>query len=46
MKLLAWCEEREGFRQFFVHAMTKLTPQPGDFSADRMALLDKEAGRA
>lgn len=30
--------------------MTKLTPQPGDVSADRMALLqgllDKEAGRA
>lgn len=50
VKLLAWCEEREGFRQFFVRAMTKLTPQPGDFSADRMALLqgllDKEVGRA
>jgi predicted DNA-binding transcriptional regulator YafY len=49
VKLLAWCEEREGFRQFFVRAMTALTPQPGDFSADRMALLqgllDKEAGR-
>lgn len=50
VKLLAWCEGREGFRQFFVRAMTALTPQPGDFSADRMALLqgllDKEAGRA
>lgn len=50
VKLLAWCEEREGFRQFFVRAMTALTPQPGDFSADRMALLqgllDKEAVRA
>lgn len=49
VKLLAWCEEREGFRQFFVRAMAELTPQPGDFSADRMALLqgllDKEAGR-
>ncbi|MFV0300643.1 MAG: helix-turn-helix transcriptional regulator [Paracoccus sp. (in: a-proteobacteria)] len=50
VKLLAWCEDREGFRQFFVRAMTALTPLPGDFSADRMALLqgllDKEAGRA
>lgn len=49
VKLLAWCAEREGFRQFFVRAMTALTPQPGDFSADRMALLqgllEKEAGR-
>ncbi|MFD1881315.1 WYL domain-containing protein [Paracoccus pacificus] len=49
VKLLAWCEERAGFRQFFVRAMTALTPQPGDFGADRMALLqgllDKETGR-
>lgn len=49
VKLLAWCEEREGFRQFFVRAMVALTFQPGDFRADRMALLqgllDKEAGR-
>lgn len=50
VKLLAWCEEREGFRQFFVRAMTTFTLQPGDFSANRMALLqgllDKEAGPA
>lgn len=50
VKLLAWCQEREGFRQFFVRAMTGLTPQPGDFRADRIALLqgllDKESGRA
>lgn len=50
VKLLAWCEERQGFRQFFVRAMTALTLQTGDFSADRVALLlgllDKEAGRA
>lgn len=50
VKLLAWCEEREGFRQFFVRAMTDLAPQAGDFSQDRLALLEglleKEAGRA
>lgn len=50
VKLLAWCEEREGFRQFFVRAMTDLAVQPGDFSADRMALLGgllaKESGEA
>lgn len=50
LKLLAWCAEREAFRQFFVRAMRELTPQPGDFSEDRLALLqgllEKEAGRA
>lgn len=50
VKLLAWCEEREDFRQFFVRAMRWLTPQAGDFSSDRLALLqgllDKETGRA
>lgn len=49
VKLLAWCEEREDFRQFFVRAMQDLTPRPGDFSEDRLALLegllDKESGR-
>lgn len=49
VKLLAWCQERGDFRQFFVRAMTGLAPQPGDFSADRLALLegllDKEAWR-
>jgi len=50
VKLLAWCEERGDFRQFFVRAMRGLTPRAGDFSADRLALLEglleKEAGRA
>lgn len=49
VKLLAWCQERGDFRQFFVRAMTGLAAQPGDFSADRLALLegllDKESGR-
>ncbi|ETD86701.1 WYL domain-containing protein [Rhodobacter capsulatus] len=48
VKLLAFCETREGFRQFFVRAMTGLSLQPGDFSADRGALLqgllEKEEG--
>lgn len=50
VKLLAWCEERRDFRQFFVRAMKGLVPQAGDFSAGRMVLLEgllsKEAGRA
>jgi predicted DNA-binding transcriptional regulator YafY len=50
VKLLAWCEERRDFRQFFVRALQGLTLREGDFSGDRMALLrgllDKEAGRA
>ena len=50
VKLLAFCETREGFRQFFVRAMTGLAVQPGDFSADRSALLqgllEKEEGGA
>ena len=50
VKLLAWCGERQDFRQFFVRSMQSLTPQPGDFSDDRMALLegllDKYTGRA
>ncbi|WP_444455326.1 WYL domain-containing protein [Rhodobacter capsulatus] len=48
VKLLAWCETREGFRQFFVRAMAGLSLQSGDFRADRMALLqgllEKEEG--
>lgn len=39
VKLLAWCEERQGYRQFFVRAMRDLAPQAGDFAARRMALL-------
>lgn len=50
VKLLAWCEEREDFRQFFVRAIRDLTPRAGNFSADRLALLEglleKETGRA
>lgn len=50
VKLLAWCEERGDFRQFFVRAMSDLTPRAGNFSEDRLALLEglleKEAGRA
>lgn len=40
VKLLAWCLSAEDYRQFFVRAMRKLTPQHGDFAADRMALLE------
>ena len=39
VKLLAWCEERKDFRQFFVRAMRGLTLWEGDFSGERMALL-------
>lgn len=39
VKLLAWCETRAAFRQFFVREMTGLSPQPGDFAAERLALL-------
>lgn len=50
VKLLAWCEERMDFRQFFVRAMLGLALREGDFSGDRLALLqgllDKETGRA
>ncbi len=50
VKLLAWCEERGDFRQFFVRAMQGLTLREGDFSGDRVpllrGLLDKEADRA
>lgn len=50
VKLLAWCEERQDFRQFFVRAIQQLTRMPGDFSGDRLVLLqkllDKETGQA
>lgn len=49
VKLLAFCEERGDFRQFFVRAIRGLTPRAGTFSEDRLALLEglleKEAGR-
>lgn len=50
VKLLAWCAERQDFRQFFVRAMENPTPRSGDFGGDRMALLEgllaKYSGRA
>ena len=50
VKLLAWCEERWDFRQFFVRAMQGLTLRAGNFSGERMlllhGLLEKEAARA
>jgi predicted DNA-binding transcriptional regulator YafY len=50
VKLLAWCEDRRDFRQFFVRAMQGLTLGDGDFSGDRLALLrgllEKEAAHA
>jgi len=50
VKLLAWCAEREDFRQFFVRSMQNPTPRSGDFSDGRMALLegllDKYTGSA
>lgn len=49
VKLLAWCQERQEFRQFFVREMQDVTAQPGDFGKDRLALLegllDKESWR-
>lgn len=50
VKLLAWCEERRDFRQFFVRAIRRLSPRAGHFGADRLTLLEgllaKESGRA
>lgn len=40
VKLLAWCLKAEDYRQFFVRAMQGLTPQDGDFTAERMVLLE------
>lgn len=46
VKLLAWCQMRAGFRQFFVRAMREPVLLPGDFSQQRVELLaglvDKE----
>ncbi len=39
VKLLAWCEKAQGYRQFFVRAMRDPAPRPGDFRAARLALL-------
>lgn len=50
VKLLAWCAERGDYRQFFVRAIHDIAPKHGDFSGDRMALLEglleKYTGRA
>ena len=40
VKLLAWCAERQDFRQFFVRAIENPTPKPGDFGENRIALLE------
>lgn len=45
VKLLAWCEERRDFRQFFVRAVLGLTPREGDFSRDRISLLEGLLGK-
>ena len=39
VKLLAWCEAAQGYRQFFVRAMRDLAPRSGGFAERRMALL-------
>ena len=39
VKLLAWCEAAQGYRQFFVRAMRDLVLRPGGFAERRMALL-------
>ncbi len=50
VKLIAWCEERNDFRQFFVRAMQDLDMRPGNFRQGRLSLLkaflDKEAVRS
>lgn len=50
VKLLAWCQKRGDFRQFFVRSLRNLSLQPGHFGKDRLALLqgllDKETNRA
>ena len=45
VKLLAWCEERRDFRQFFVRAMQGLTLREGEFSGDRISLLEGLLGK-
>ncbi|PTN03184.1 WYL domain-containing protein [Rhodovulum imhoffii] len=50
VKLLARCEERKDFRQFFVRAIRDLGLRAGNFTEERLALLEglleKEAGRS
>lgn len=50
VKLLAWCMQREDFRQFFVRAIKGPDVRPGEFRSRRASLLagllDKYAYRA
>ncbi|MDO5603798.1 MAG: WYL domain-containing protein [Paracoccus sp. (in: a-proteobacteria)] len=39
VKLLGFCRERGDYRQFFVRAVADLSMQEGDFTADRLSLL-------
>lgn len=39
VKLLAWCEERQDFRQFFVRAMADVSTEYGEFARRRLDLL-------
>ena len=39
VKLLAWCDERQDFRQFFVRSMTNVSAQSGEFAYRRLDLL-------
>jgi predicted DNA-binding transcriptional regulator YafY len=39
IKLLAWCEKRQDFRQFFVRAMSDLKPRRAIFAKRRLTLL-------
>lgn len=45
VKLLAYCLERQDYRQFFIRQMRDLTAQPGDFAQDRLALLEGLAAK-
>lgn len=39
VKLLAWCEARQDFRQFFVRSMADVSAQSGEFVIRRLELL-------
>lgn len=45
VKLLAWCEKAQDYRQFFVRAMQGLATGSGDFRRDRLALLQGLAAK-
>ncbi|WP_420143510.1 helix-turn-helix transcriptional regulator [Sphingobium sp.] len=46
IKLLAWCEKRKDYRQFFAHRLDELTLTNGQFSARRLPLLRGLVGSA